>query len=405
MDGEAIAEAGPDVASGERTSRVTITHTVETQLWGLSAGRCSFCAAYLLDGRASHTHTTKVGELAHIVGATTGSKSPRGQRAMPLAARAEASNLVLLCHSCHKMVDDPANVEYWNEERITARKQEHEARVRRATDFSTLQRTLVVTTEGQVRGAAVKVLSRHVAHALAEAGLIVHVDGGHRADVLVRLPGDLTRSFVWDAARAAIDEGVLSLARWIEGGAESDISIFALAPIPMLVYLGACLDDVASVRVFDRHRDERDSDAWAWRPDRDSRTEFTIAVQQEGAVEDGIVVEVAVSGDARAGRLPPELHSLPRIRIEPTTGLPRPGLIETLADLESATQAWANLLAQVERQWPGRRTLHVIAAVPASLAIRIGQRRMRDVHPDLVVYQLVGQEYVSTPAITDPTRT
>lgn len=375
---------------------------VEVRVWAKAAGRCVLCSAYLLDDRTTYFHTTKVGEVAHIVGATPGLKSPRGRSPLDLDERAAETNLLLLCHACHRMVDDPANVDDWTEEHLTRKKVEHETRVRRVTDFSTLQRTLVVSTVSTVRAERVSVTDKQVTHSLIEEGLVAHVDHGQRGDVVVMLPKDLTEDYAWKYARHEIDAGVRRVRKAIELGADADLSVFALAPIPLLVYLGSVLDDTSTVRVFDRHRDDQAANAWAWRRTVEAPApEFDITVPDDAAAH-AVVVEVAVSGTARVGKLPADIEELPRARMELRGKTPRTGVLETRADLAAATEAWARTLSEIERKCPSARTLHIIAAVPVSLAVNMGRRRMRGTHPEFVVYELNNGTYVPTPPITDP---
>lgn len=382
--------------------RSPVTEAVRLRVWTKAAGRCVLCAVYLLDGRTWRFHTTKVGEIAHNVGATSGSGSPRGDSILDSAERAVEQNLLLLCHDCHRMVDDPANVDLWTEERLAAKKEEHEARVLRATDFSTLQRTLVVTTAGQVRGEHVFVADRHVTHALVAEGLVAHVQDGMRSDVVVRLPADLTKGYAWQFGRDQIDAAVVRIRRAIDSGADADLSVFAIAPIPLLIYLGSALDDASTVRLFERHRDDTAANAWVWRQGvKRAARDFDLAVPEDEST-DALVVEVAVSGTARVGELPPGIRQLPRARLQVAGIAPAPGVLETLADLDAASAAWRQLLAQVEGRCPAVRTLHIVAAVPASLAVNIGRARMRGAHPDFVVYELVDGVYAPTPTITDP---
>lgn len=391
-----------EIRRNTEVDRKALAGGTELRVWVKAAGRCVLCATYLLDESTGHIHTTKVGEVAHIVGASSGPKSPRGNSPLDERARAAESNLMLLCHGCHRMVDDPQNVEIWTEEVLAERKEEHEARVRRVTDFSTLQRTLVVTTESTVRAERVTVGSRQVTQALVEEGLTAHMDGGLRSDIRVRLPESLDDQSDWAYAMKAIEAEVRKIRRSIELGADADLSVFALAPIPLLVYLGSLLDDTTTVRVFDRHRDDHEARAWTWRTSREGLPiEFDIDVPLDASALE-LVIEVAVSGTARVGQLPEDVGPLPRARMALAGQDARAGVLETREDLDAASAAWTRVLALIEKRCPSVRTLHVVASVPASLAVRMGRARMRGAHPAFVVYQLANNTYVPTPKIIDP---
>jgi hypothetical protein len=391
-----------EIRRNTEVERKALSSGVELRVWVKAAGRCVLCATYLLDERTWHFHTTKVGEVAHIVGASSGSKSPRGSSPLDEKARAAEPNLMLLCHACHRMVDDLQNVEIWTEGVLSQRKEEHEARVRRVTDFSTLQRTLVVTTESTVRSERVTVGSRQITQALVEEGLTAHMDGGLRSDICVKLPEALDDPSDWAYAVKTIEAQVRRIRKSIELGADADLSVFALAPIPLLVHLGSLLDDTTTVRVFDRHRDDHEARAWMWRTRREGPpVKFDLDVPREASATE-LVIEVAVSGTARVGRLAEDVEPLPRARMAVSGQDARAGVLATRADLDAASAAWTRSLALVEERCPNVQTLHVVASVPASLAVSMGRARMRGAHPAFVVYQLANGTYMPTTMITDP---
>lgn len=384
-----------------RIFRKDITPNTDLRIWTKAAGRCVLCSEYLLDSRAYY-HTTKVGEVAHIVGATPTDNSPRNQGPLTLQERAGEKNLLLLCHPCHRMVDDPANIEYWTEQRLAQRKEEHESRVCRATDFATLTQAILITTEGKVRGSLAQVNPRQVMHAMIEAGLITHVDRGQRNEHVIQLQGSPRKSYYWEAGRDQIDDIVRRALVAAAKGEVERLALFAMAPIPLLVYLGAALGSKLGTTVFDKHRDDTGSDSWTWRQQKGEATAFEVVEDEEDPEATEVVAEVAVSGSATAGSVPPEIAGLPRIRLRPAKGGGRAGLVESEEDLAAVVRAWTDLLAKAETLYPKVKTLHVIAAVPVSVAVSMGRQRMRGAHPELVVYELDQKKYIRTPPITDP---
>ena len=134
--------------------RVEFTDDTRLRLWATSAARCSLCSEYLLDTQAFY-RTVKTGQIAHIVGATSGKGSPRGHSNLSGPMRAEAGNLLLLCVRCHLRMDDKVLRELYSVEFLTSRKDEHERRVREVTAFATLRRTTVVRMSADVRGGAI----------------------------------------------------------------------------------------------------------------------------------------------------------------------------------------------------------------------------------------------------------
>lgn len=383
-------------------ARKEVAETTKIAVWARAAGRCVMCAASLLDSRfaAFHYHSALlVGQIAHNVAANDGGE--RSQSGLNRDGRAQEENLLLLCYSCHRNIDTPANRGLFTQDRVRAMKREHELRVRRVTNFATMQKTLVVTNKGRLRGDVVHVTDPEVTEALVDSNLVAHVQDGWRSDIIIALDDEPSTEADWLRGRSQIDRGLESLARGINEGAIDHISVFALTYIPWLVYLGARLDDVLSVEVFEKHRGGGNR-AWCWLDAAGGPREFDSTVTGEDAdTATDVLVIANLTGTVSESRIPTDLKVLPRVVLAPVGATPAAGLLRTKADLKAASDEWMRLLGQVEAHWPAATRLHVIGAIPASLAVRMGMHRMKTAHAELVVYHRSHDRYLPTPPITD----
>lgn len=389
-----MAKLGPS-----EVARKDVSEATKIAVWARAAGRCVMCSANLLDERYSYHSAVLVGQIAHNVAANAG-----GERATsPLTRdeRAAEANLLLLCYPCHHNIDDPRNRELFTEERVRAMKREHELRVRRVTNFATMQKTLVVTNKGKLRGDAVHVSDAEITEALVDSSLVAHVHDGWRSDIVISLDDQPTNDAAWLRGRAAIDRGLESLARGIDQVAVDHVSVFALTYIPWLAYLGSRLDDILSVEVFEKHR-VAGNRGWCWEESSGEGVEFDATVTgQENDEAPEVLVITNLTGTVSESRIPPNLTDLPRIVLAPTNAHSAAGLLRSRADLQAAAEAWIRLLGQVEAHWPAATRLHILGPVPASFAVRLGMHRMKTAHAELVVYHRDGDAYFPTPPITD----
>ena len=78
------------------------------------------------------------------------------------------------------------------------------------------------------------------------------------------------------------------------------ISLFALAPIPLLVYLGSKLSNKVPVDVFQRHRDTED---WVWK-DSGTPAEYHFDKIREGRGRGCIALILSLSGKIKPGGMP-----------------------------------------------------------------------------------------------------
>mgnify|MGYP001018493426 FL=1 len=363
-----MTEAVSEVATHDtEVRRKHVPDSTRIRVWAKAAGRCVLCASYLLDGSETFWHAIPVGQIAHIVGAGSSEKAPRGASDLDANARAFEENLLLLCYLCHKRIDDKAYLDKYTVEFLTQKKQLHERRVREVTDFAVLRATSVVTVSADIRGTAAPVSLSQVAEALRPEGYTGMGDDTRNGAFTLHLPGNSNDGWAWDAHRTELDRLTARVAEAVTAGDIETISVFALAPIPSLVYLGSKLDDKTETRLFRRKRVD-DVTAWAW-DDETQTPKFDVALISSPTPSNEATVVVELSSPVRESRLPSGAASLPRVIVSPTGQMPHPELISSRAALEEFGRAWRGALARIENDLPDVRTLHLIASAPAPAAI------------------------------------
>lgn len=395
-----MTEAVSEVAARDtKVRRKYVSESTRIRIWAKAAGRCVLCATYLLDGADSFWHAIPVGQTAHIIGAGSGMNAPRGESDLDANARAFEENLLLLCYSCHKRIDDKVYRDKYTEDFLTQKKQLHERRVREVTDFAILRPTSVVTVSADIRGTAAPVSLSQVAEALRPEGYTGLGDDTRNGAFTLHLPGNSNDGWAWDAHRTELDRLTARVAEAVTAGDIETISVFALAPIPSLVYLGSKLDDKTETRLFRRKRVD-DVTAWAW-ADGIQTPKFDVTRISSPTPANEATVIVELTSPVKESRLPSGLTSLPRVKISPTGQKPHPELISTRAALEEFGRAWREALARIENDFPDVRMLHLIASVPAPAAISMGRYRMRTAQPRMVVYQLTDEGYETAMEVTE----
>lgn len=370
-----------------RVKRKNVSQPVRERIWGRSAARCVLCAKWLIDER-EYWHAIPTGQIAHNVAAEDGKKAPRGNSPLDSNERAAEENLLLLCGDCHRRIDSPNYVDKYTVQFLADKKNEHERWVRDVTDFARLRPAIVIRMTSKVRGTFSPVSKEQIGEALRQTGLTgMHADS--RTGLFdISATHHETDGWAWEAARKEINTQIDHARESVAAGDASVLAVFALAPIPMLVYLGAELDDKTETVLFRRAR--RDTpDAWAWTDSDAPAAAFGLTASDAGdddADATDVVAFVDISAAIDPSRVPEALAAAPSIRLavreEPSTDA-----ISNRADLESFARGWRDLLSTVETQWPNAQRLHILAAVPATAAVTMGRHRMRAVHPTFVLYQ------------------
>jgi SMODS-associated and fused to various effectors sensor domain/HNH endonuclease len=343
-----------------------------------SGGRCEFagCNEYLFQ----HPLTLKDGNFsqhAHIVAFSE--EGPRGRdRARPLDIHS-VDNLMLLCPLCHKLIDD--NPGDYPRSVLEKYKQDHEERISHVTGLGPDMRTSVVQLKATIGGSAVDIPAAHIYEAVAPR--YPTDKKGYVIDLTAY--GQENRGEYYRLATNKIEQELARLyAPGMDVEATRHISLFALAPIPLLVFLGHCLSNKVAVEFYQRHR--TGTKPWKWKADG-ALARYTLRRQRQGSGAAAVSLVLSLSGTVDDRLLPSGIDD--RFTVYEITldgDIPNPEFLRQRKDLDEFRKAYRRFLAQLMRDHPAVRELHVFPAVPAPIAVACGHDLLPKVHPTLLVY-------------------
>ena len=161
------------------------------------------------------------------------------------------------------------------------------------------------------------------------------------------------------------------------------ISLFALAPIPLLIYLGGQLSNKVPVDVFQRHRDTED---WVWK-NSGTAVEYSFEKIREGTGRGRIALVLSLSGKIKPEALPSEIgdaftiYELTLANMEPN-----PTYLRQRDDLTRFKDAYQAALRTIARECGQCEAIHLFPAIPAPVAVFCGRELLPKVDPKLLVY-------------------
>lgn len=372
--------------------RGTVTSEEKLKVWVRSGGRCAFCNTYLLESQLT-LRPVLLGEVAHNVAASD--TGPRGDPTMSAGKRNSAENLLLLCGLHHPDSDKHVQVDLLTVDQVRALKEEHERRVREATESVGRKQTVLLRVQGHIRGATVDLGVEAATEAVIRSSnrfpeLALSFDRRGVEIDLRRVAGEVAADDgYYRAAAAQIDEVVGRLLRpAVESGAAPHLSVFAIARFPLLVHLGSRIEDALAVDVFQRHRA---TESWVWPDPADG--DPTFVVRREAASDatgdeparEGVLV-INASGTIHRHELPATTVALPAYIVELDRGTPNPDTVRSRPVRDSFETAIRTMLSQLEQHDKTIGRLHVFAAAPVSLGVTLGRSVSWGIHPHLVVY-------------------
>jgi len=354
----------------------TLLERTRCMLWGRSAGRCQKCNR-LLSWDPHTKATANLAEAAHIIGFSK--NGPRPERDIPEALINDLSNLMLLCRLCHTPVVD-AREEDYTVERLREMKRSQEERVKR------------ITAIGQECGSHILVYGANVGdhsamvsyQAVAPALLFDERYPASRTPLALGMVNssfrDRSGSF-WDIEakqlRSMVKEQVYPRLR---PGEVEHLSVFALAPQPLLVLLGYLLCDVNyAMRVYQLHREPP---GWIWQ-DHPDGFEYRIQRPESATGEPALVL--ALSTPVDDGRLIDKIGADAAIwRV--TIDEPDSDFLKSPRQLQQFRDLIRPLLDEIKNRYAQGTMLHVFPAAPVSVCVELGRAVQPKAHMAMRVW-------------------
>lgn len=387
--------------SDERDTTVKrgrIKESVRNALWARTAGRCTICNRRLLGDQRTYLHSVLLAELAHNIGATDGVESPRSEANDGVDDTEAEENLLLLCHDCHKIIDNPDHIDFFPPEKLREIKESFERRIEMVTDNGGLTRTAALRVGCVIRGSLAMASQREIAETLLAVNYLGLVETRRSGDFTCRINGSAGGRGFWDAAQQSIDDTLAQVRQAADSGDVEHVSVFAIAPVPLLVYLGFNLDDKTPTRLFQKHRDQ--FTGWSW-SDQSSPVDFEIVAPGQDASAEAVTLICALTSEVSRAAIPPDVAALPVIEVRPVGTPPGPILISHERTLVNFAERWRDALAMAEARFPSAQRWHLIASAPVTASIEAGRAIVRDVHPPVTLYERTNVAYEAVIAVNN----
>ena len=368
--------------SKSKITRKTVSDHIRLKLWVKSAGRCEFSGCNkpvwcnnltLSDGN--------FGEVAHIIGASQ--DGPRGNEEST-NLQIEFSNLMLLCQQCHKEVDD--NPDKYPSELLSEWKWKHEDRIEIQTRHpEDIHKSTVLLFSANIGDRIVPINPEAYRNAMFpkyptdEKGISIaknNFNGHNDAEYWQAFASEIQRKVKWSFEEGIDEEKIKHL------------SVFAIGPMPLLMFLGKCIGDTVPADLYQSHRNIDDTNqTWSW-PKEEENTETRYVVNSHHINENSRNVAVvlslsgAIEGDRYKGLIL-ENFSIYEITIEE----PSIHFLKSRKQLEGFSREYRKLLNKIQATHGDSCQIAIIPAVPAPIAVECGRVLLPKSDPEIFVYE------------------
>ena len=359
-----------------KPSRMTAPVTKYT-LWAKAAGRCQFSGCNKLLYCSEITlEPVNIADNAHIY--SFEERGPRRHDGIKLEKINDVDNLMLLCKTCHKTIDNNDGKQY-PIELLKAWKHEHETRVRIVTGIDPNRKTLVVVYTAAIDRQNLHLNSDDLLKTLFPQKYPI---SPNPIDLSLKIPIKDNTPIYWEAESASLRQLFESnIPSEISRGA-SDFTIFAIAPQPLLILLGTLFSDKRIVEVRQLMREPQ---TWTWQmpPKR-----FKLQIKKpDHPTGNAPALNLSISAHINNERIAPLVKEGTDIwTITPEGGECGNDIIRCPEQLSHFRKVIRVLIKQMMEQYGMRTPLHIFPAMPVSCAVELGRIRMPKADMPWLIY-------------------
>lgn len=345
-------------------------------LWSKCAGRCEMCNKLLYKNELSQ-NPVNLGQFANVIGHSD--LAARANKDIAREFRDSIDNIMLLCHSCHKDIDD--NADLYPESVLFDIKNDFEEKIEGQTSPTSENRRKIFIVTAPINGREVKISKEEAIEALRPDQF--PMGSPMQIDLHTNRYTEKDAEF-WENAKEEIKyQFAHNIEPWLDRTPK--VAVFALGPQPLLTYLGWLLGERCDKQVFQRHRDE--SKPWQWKQS-DSQTMFI--VNEPCALIDKpskIALSFSISFDIKK-RVASYLDKNALHWDVSISGTPHPGCVNAPSVLNNFRDIIHKLLNEIT-QVSGSLPIHVYMSMPVSLAVTLGMSIMPKATAPLILHDYV----------------
>jgi hypothetical protein len=363
------------------TKRTNIPESNKTKIWSESAGRCQFRACNKVTWYNELTNDPiPFGQMAHIIGASR--SGPRGHWKGSVN-REDPKNLMLLCPRCHQTIDYGRNIAKYSVTLLREMKKEHEERIRLLLSSERFRTTIIKFT-CPIKNQPISFSEESIRNAV----LPNYPDKQSDEWYYVNIQSFNYSNEAWSTGKAIIDEEFDIFNRSNKAGKTNDISIFGLAPMPLLIYFGFKFSDTISGQIFHSDRNRSPENRFSWDiTKKNIRSDFHVEKRHQFTSKKVLII-FELSDYIEEDKYSAIIDDTTNVYCF-TIDNPNPSFLESKLQISDFNFKCREMLNEIQREHGIDCDISILPAMPASLAISFGRLIIPTKDPKMVIYEFL----------------
>lgn len=356
-----------------------IKKEAERELWARAAGRCQFDGCNRLVYKSPVTQEqVNISEKAHIY--SFSKSGPRGWGPFVTNKKQinSVANLMLVCHDCHKTIDQDIQGDRYSAELLIRWKGEHEKRVAIVTGISPTKKSQVI-----LYGANISDQTSRLQPAAASDALFPdwYPASEHPVCLSMNWEGKDNNPAYWTTEAANLKNVFNRLVRPLLDGSECPhLSLFALAPMPLMTLFGALLTDKVPAQTYQLHREPHQTWKWLANP---AGFEYQVNCPSTHTHQPALVISLSDHiAPSRITAVLGEATSIWELTIES----PSNDFLKSKEQLSQFRKTIRQLIVDIGKAHGKHVPLAIFPAMPVACAVELGRVRMPKADSPWILY-------------------
>lgn len=345
------------------------------RLWGKSAGRCQYRGC---NEQLWYDPLTKVefntSYVAHIVADSP--DGPRGDEARSKELSEDIENLMLMCDIHHRLIDKE-QVDEHSEELLLEMKAEHENKMDLLTSLTEDMESHVLLYGANI-GANQTILNMNKA---VQAMLPTRYPA-EKTPIELSLVNSSFKDnepLYWQIERENLNRLFNEKVKPRLQSGINHISVFSMAPQPLLVELGRLITDIQAAEIYQPHRTPKN---WKWEK---HPKEMKYEIIRPDFHSDTVALNISLSGTIDNSRIRDVLGqdvSIWTITIQE----PYNDYLRSREQMDIFMREFRKLLDVIKKEHGQHNTIHIFPAAPVAISVEIGRAWMPKADLPLKLY-------------------
>lgn len=357
-------------------SKTKIPEKVKLNLWVNAAGRCEYegCNEPLWEDSLTLAKMNAA-YIAHIVADSP--DGPRGDETLSEVLAKDISNLMLMCDKHHRLIDKE-DVKGHPVEKLREMKEKHEQRIEMVTSIKENMKSHVLFYGSNIGEHSSPLNWDEATNAMLPSRYPAEKPAIQLS--LVNSPFQDNQSMYWTIESEQIrNQFKDKVKRKLDSGDNKHLSVFALAPQPLLVLLGTLISDIYTADVYQLHREPK---TWKWQEEPE---DFDYIVVEPTEVTKKVAFNLSFSATIDNNRITKVLGEDTSIW---TITIPSPNndFVKGREQLSKFRELMRELFNKIKLIHGEDTVLHIFPAVPVSIAVELGRVWMPKADLPLALY-------------------